>query len=65
MKHILLLEDDAVLGQGIRLALENQGVQVELCATLSRARKLLAGGTFDLLIRSAYSGCEPAGWERA
>lgn len=30
MKHILLLEDDAALGQGIRFALENDGVQVEL-----------------------------------
>ena len=34
MKHILLLEDDAALGQGIRYALENDGVQVELCTAL-------------------------------
>ena len=50
MKHILLLEDDTALGQGIRLALENDGVHVELCATLSRAQNLLTGADFDLLI---------------
>lgn len=50
MKRILLLEDDTTLGQGIRLALENQDVHVELCAALSQARRLLAGEAFDLLI---------------
>jgi len=50
MNHILLLEDDAALGQGIRFALENGGVRVELCATLSQARLLLSGAAFDLLI---------------
>lgn len=50
MKRILLLEDDTTLGQGIRLALENQDVHVELCAALSQARSLLAGEAFDLLI---------------
>lgn len=50
MKHILLLEDDTTLGQGIRFALENGGVHVELCATLSQAQSLLPGTDFDLLI---------------
>ena len=50
MKHILLLEDDAALGQGVRLALENGDVQVQLCTTLSQARSFLAGADFDLLI---------------
>ena len=50
MKHILLLEDDAALGQGVRLALENSDVQVQLCTTLSQARSLLAGADFDLFI---------------
>ena len=50
MKHILLLEDDIALGQGIRLALENGGVHVDLCATLSQAQNLLTGADFDLLI---------------
>ena len=50
MKHILLLEDDAALGQGIRLALENGEILVRLCTTLSQAQGLLAGGAFDLLI---------------
>ncbi|MBD5168792.1 MAG: response regulator transcription factor [Oscillibacter sp.] len=50
MKHILLLEDDTALGQGIRFALENDGVHVELCATLSQAQNILPGADFDLLI---------------
>ena len=50
MKHILLLEDDAALGQGIRFALENDGIQVELCTALSQAQSILPGKDFDLLI---------------
>lgn len=50
MKHILLLEDDAALGQGIRYALENDGVQVKLCTALSQAQGILPGRDFDLLI---------------
>ena len=50
MKHILLLEDDAALGQGIRFALENDGIQVELCAALSQAQSILPSKDFDLLI---------------
>ena len=50
MKHILLLEDDAALGQGIRFALENDGIHVELCTALSQAQSILPGKDFDLLI---------------
>ena len=50
MKHIFLLEDDTALGQGIRLALENDSVQVTLCAALSQARTTLSGADFDLLL---------------
>ena len=50
MKHILLLEDDAALGQGIRFALENDSIQVELCTALSQAQTILLSKDFDLLI---------------
>ena len=50
MKHILLLEDDTTLGQGIRFALENDGIRVELYTTLSQAQSILPGKDFDLLI---------------
>ena len=50
MKHILLLEDDAALGQGIRYALENDGVQVVLCTALAQAQGILPSRDFDLLI---------------
>lgn len=50
MKHILLLEDDTTLGQGIRFALENDGIRVELFTTLSQVQSILPGTDFDLLI---------------
>lgn len=50
MKHILLLEDDVTLGQGIRFALENDSVHIELCTTLSQAQSIIASMVFDLLI---------------
>lgn len=50
MKHILLLEDDAALGQGIRFALEREGIHIELCTTLAQAQRLVANRTFDLFI---------------
>ena len=50
MNHILLLEDDATLGQGIRFALENGEARVTLCAALSQARTHLSGQNYDLLI---------------
>lgn len=50
MKHILLLEDDVTLGQGIRFALENDGLQVTLCTALSQAQGILSGQNFDLLL---------------
>lgn len=50
MKRILLLEDDAALGQGIRFALENNSIQVELCTALSQAQSILSSEDFDLLI---------------
>ncbi|MDE6880817.1 MAG: response regulator transcription factor [Oscillospiraceae bacterium] len=50
MKRILLLEDDAALGQGIRFALENDSIQVKLCTALSQAQSILPGKDFDLLI---------------
>lgn len=50
MQHILLLEDDAALGQGIRLALQSDTLQVTLCRTLAEGQSAAAPGAFDLLI---------------
>ena len=50
MKRILLLEDDTALGHGVRFALENDGIQVELCTALSQAQSILPSKYFDLLI---------------
>lgn len=50
MNHILLLEDDAALGQGIRFALETASVRVELCKALFQARSRLSAQAYDLLI---------------
>jgi len=50
MQHILLLEDDTALGEGIRLALQGPEVALTLCRTLAQARRALSEGKFDLLI---------------
>ena len=50
MQNILLLEDDAALGSGIQLALQNQAVQITLCITLEQARRAFSRSPFDLLI---------------
>ena len=50
MRKLLLLEDDAALGHGICLALENSDVHVTLCDTLDKGRGALAQDAFDLLI---------------
>ena len=50
MQKILLLEDDAALGNGIRLALQSPETGITLCATLAQAREALEKNRFDLLI---------------
>ena len=50
MKQILLLEDDVTLGEGIRLALQNDAQHIALCRTLAEGSAAWAQNTFDLLI---------------
>ncbi len=50
MQHLLIVEDDAALGQGVRLALQNPQTDAALCRTLAEGRKALEGASFDLLI---------------
>jgi DNA-binding response OmpR family regulator len=50
MKEILLLEDDADLGRGIKIALSTSDVSVTHCDTLKKARNILSSKIFDLLI---------------
>ena len=50
MKQILLLEDDVTLGNGIRLALQNDTQQITLCRTLAEGRAAWEQGQFDLLV---------------
>ena len=50
MKQILLLEDDMTLGNGIRLALQNDTRQITLCRTLAEGRAAWEQSTFDLLV---------------
>ena len=50
MQRLLLLEDDAALGQGICLALKHGEINVTLCRTLSEGRQALEQAAFDLLI---------------
>ena len=50
MEHILLVEDDLALGQGIAMALQIPDTAVTVCRSLSEARQTLSGMTFILLI---------------
>ncbi len=50
MQKILLMEDDAALGQGICLTLKDSSVQICLCQTMAQGRSALEAGSFDLLI---------------
>lgn len=50
MKQLLLLEDDMALGNGIRLALQSDSLEVTVCRTLAQAREQLAKTACQLLI---------------
>ena len=50
MPRILLAEDDAALGQGIRLALQGPAIEITVCRTLAQARAAAAENRTDLLI---------------
>lgn len=48
--HILLLEDDAALAQGIQLALEGEKLSVTKCRTIAEGEAALGAAVFDLVI---------------
>lgn len=50
MKHILLVEDDIALGQGIAMALQIPETEITMCRGLREARQALSSRTFILLI---------------
>ena len=50
MQKILLLEDDAALGNGIVLALNSESQNITLCRTLREGRETYRSGDFQLLI---------------
>lgn len=50
MQHVLLLEDDGILGQGIQLALQSEELAITLCRSIEEARAALNRQRFQLLI---------------
>ena len=50
MKHILIVEDDTALREGLAAALQNESTAVQSAADLSEARRILLGQVFDLLL---------------
>lgn len=50
MKKILIIEDDSGLGQGIRMALQSDYLQIQISRSLAEARKAMLEESFDLLI---------------
>lgn len=50
MNRLLIIEDDIALGQGIKLALQHESLEVSVSRCLAEARSELADKNFDLLI---------------
>jgi len=50
MKHILIVEDDTALREGLVTALQTNTMTAQSAATLTEARRILAAHTFDLLL---------------
>jgi len=50
VKEILLVEDDAALGQGVCLALNGESTAVTHCKSLLQGRQALTASDYDLLI---------------
>jgi len=50
MTHIIIIEDDMSLAQGIALALREDGRQFTLCHSLGAARQALGGEVFELML---------------
>ena len=50
MKHILIVEDDTTLREGLAAALMNDRLLVQTAADLAEARRVLQGQAFDLLL---------------
>lgn len=50
MDHILIVEDDVDLGQGLCLALQSADTGVTLCSHIARARQTLHRQDFDLVL---------------
>lgn len=50
MQQILILEDDNMLAQGIRMALQGPDTEITLCGTLAEVSELFGSTVFHLLI---------------
>lgn len=50
MKKLLIIEDDAALGQGIRLALQGDVFDIQISRCAAQGKKALAAQQFDLVI---------------
>ena len=50
MKHILIVEDDTALREGLAAALQNDALAVRAASDLASARRILHERAFDLLL---------------
>lgn len=50
MKKILIIEDDPVLGEGVRLALQGETFDIQVSRCAAEGQKALAETNFDLII---------------
>ena len=63
MNHILIVEDDTTLREGLAAALRNAAATTCTAADLAGARRILRERTFDLLLLDCNRK-ETASWRR-
>ncbi len=49
-KHLLLVEDDPILGEGLLISFRLEGYQIHWGRSLEEGKKLFAENTFDLIV---------------
>lgn len=61
--HVLVVEDDAVIGLSIEQALEEAGVaRVEICTSTEQALAALRAGTPDVIVLDVHLADRDDGW---
>lgn len=50
MSKILYVEDNEIISNGVKQYLKNEGIEVEICQTISKAKERLKNNSYDLIL---------------